>query len=70
MQESLLDTFEFPEIMPLDVALPDFDATASMADGLAAVEGVITSVARRPRVLGSLDPVRGARAAGRSVAAH
>ena len=63
VQESLLDSFEVPEIMPLDVALPELDATASMADGLAALEGVITSIGEAAsrawdRLTQSMEPVR------------
>lgn len=63
VQESLLDSFEVPEIMPLDVALPELDTTVSMADGLAALEGVITSISEAAsrawdRLTQSMEPVR------------
>lgn len=63
VQESLLDSFELPEFQPLDVALPNLDATASMADGLAALEGVITSIGEAAsrawdRLTQSMEPVR------------
>src|SRR5690606_10609024 len=52
-----------PEFMPLDVALPEIDATASMVDGLAALEGVITSISEAAsrawdRLTQSMEPVR------------
>ena len=63
VQESLLDSFEVPEIMPLDVALPELDTTVSMADGLAALEGVITNIGEAAsrawdRLTQSIEPVR------------
>src|SRR5690606_25471184 len=63
IQESLLDSFEIPEFLPLDVALPSIDAAAGMAEGLAALEGVITSISEAAsrawdRLTQSMEPVR------------
>ena len=63
VQESLLDSFEIPEIMPPDLSLPRIDVTESMVEGLSALDEVVSNIANAAaeawnRLTQSMEPVR------------